>query len=170
MSRALTLSLGAIALVALIVLALFLYTRNTATHTSTDTLRLGEYGVELTLDGSLVGEAIREARQEEGIGTVVHVLSTRFTEDGTACPLGAFYTIEKDSVGDSATTWTEESLALWQAPQGEEPARVKQFTGFYLIFEPSETPCSEDEKLRADEAAARHALADALTTARYIQY
>jgi hypothetical protein len=162
------LSVVALVLLALLVAFIFLYPRESTLVS--ETLRLGEFGVELTLDESLIEETLREAREEEGLGTVVHVLSTRFMSGGTACPLGAFYTIDQNAIRDSATTWTEESLALWQAPQGAEPARVKQFTDFYLIFEPSEESCSDDESLESDEAAARRALGEALTTARYIQY
>lgn len=152
----------------LIGIAIFWYSRTTAS--GEETFRLGEFGVELTVSRALARDLSRTTARQEGVGDVVHITSSAFRSGDTACPLGVFYKIDKDSIASSQTSWTEETLEMWQAAQGEEPARVKQFTDFYLVFEPSDSTCTDDaDEITAEEEAKRN-LAGSLGTARYIQY
>lgn len=157
---------GIIAIVVLVVLAVaaFFYNARTGTDTQARTLNLNEFGVALDLPASL-SDVTYTAQTQEGIGTVLfaHALN---------CTLGAFYKIDKTARGgivETKTTWTKEKLETAQAPQGDSPAQVKEFTNFYLVFEPSQAACSSDQDRIAAESEKRTALWNALTTAHYMQ-
>ena len=112
------------------------------------TLNLAEYGVALEIPDTL-SDLTYAPRDESGAGpgTVLHM----YTKSG--CDLGAMYEIQKNAISKSKTTWTEETLEQFQLQQGNNPAQVKEFTDFYLVFEPNPDLCATDEKVKAEEAA-----------------
>ncbi len=128
------------------------------------TLNLTEFGIALDLPPSLDGLTYT-ARNEtpNGPGTVLHMM----TED--QCDIGAIYKIPTNAISKSGTTWTKETLEENMGPVGNNPARVKKFTDFYLVFEPSQAACSSDSEIVQQEAAQRLALWNSLVTARFMQ-
>lgn len=148
--------------------ALLTYGLNNRSHGSTArTLNLAEYGVALEIPATL-SKLHYVARDEStnGPGIILHM----YSGDGGGCDLGALYQIRKNEIASSKTTWTEQTLEQFSVPQGTKPAQVKEFTDFYLVFEPNPTLCATDEKEKAQEAAEQHDLWNALSTAHYMQY
>lgn len=127
------------------------------------TLNLAEYGVALTVPSSLDGLSY-EVREQESVGPILYMHTKK------NCEIGAFFQIRKDEVEASGTPWTEETLEQFQLMQGDKPAQVKEFTDFYLVFEPSVAPCAADEDEAEHEVKQRTDLWNALSTARYMSY
>ncbi len=155
-----------IVLIALVGIALLAYAfthRDSATD-ATQTLNLSEFGVALEVPKS-AGDVSYRATNENvsGPGTVLHMM----TED---CEVGIIYKIDKNAIAKSGTPWTEKTLEEFQSPVGETPARVKEFTGFYLVFEPSQEPCTSDATQAQKDTTRRLALWQSLNSARYITY
>ncbi len=148
-----------------LVIAGYLYLQSNKAESATRTFNLSEYGISLTIPTSLKKMTyVPRDESEKGPGTVLHM----FTENN--CELGALYQIRKDAVEKSNTTWTAETLEQFTSPQGVNPAQVKEFTDFYLVFEPTPTPCATDEKEIAKESKLRTDLWNALVSARFISY
>ncbi|MBP9757479.1 MAG: hypothetical protein KBD06_02675 [Candidatus Pacebacteria bacterium] len=144
-------------------LAYALYGR--ATVGAARTLNLNEFGVALEIPGTLSDLTYSPRDESEaGPGTVLHMYT------GSGCDLGAMYQIRKNAIAESNTTWTKETLEQFQIPQGDKPAQIKEFTDFYLVFEPNPDLCSTDEDERVEEAEKQKDLWNALTTAHFMQY
>lgn len=146
--------------IALVVYAVF---QRSAAIPSPRILNLSEYGVALEIPGSL--SDLTYAPHDEsakGPGTVLHMII------GTGCDIGAIYQIRKDSIAKSNTTWTQATLEQFALPQGTKPAQVKEFTDFYLVFEPNPNHCATDEAGIATETQKQIDFWNALVTARYM--
>lgn len=145
-------------------IALLGYSILNRTHSgAARTLNLTEYGVALELPGTL--SDLTYAPHDEtanGPGIVLHM------NTGTGCDLGAIYEIQKNAIDKSKTTWTKETLEKFTMEQGNTPAQVKEFTDFYLVFEPNPDRCATDEKEKVRELAKQRELWFALVTAHYM--
>ncbi len=127
------------------------------------TLNLSEFGIALEIPGTLRDLTYTTSDESGGgPGTVLHM---KIKE---TCEIGAFFEIQKNAIKNSGTTWTEESLEEFSMPAGANPARVKEFTDFYLVFEPSQEPCSSDADEAQRETEKRLALWNSLVTAHYM--
>jgi hypothetical protein len=129
--------------------------------TSTRTFNLSEFGVAITIPSSL-NDLEYSVRTQQGINTVLHMI----IED--SCEIGVFYKIEKDAIPASRTNWTKDSLAAAQGSVDGNPAQVKEFTDFYLAFEPSQATCSTKESDIETETKKRADLWNSLVTARFM--
>jgi hypothetical protein len=154
------------ALIVLIGVVLIVYAvmQRSSMATTPKTLNLAEFGIALTIPSSLRDVTYEAKDGSPGPATVLHMYV-----NGT-CEVGAFYEIQKNAVGKSGTPWSKETLEQFQVPMGQNPARVKEFTDFYLVFEPSQEACSSDTKQAEEEAQKRYDLWNALSTARYMSY
>lgn len=151
-------------IVGLVLLLYAFHERSTATRIPR-TLNLGELGVAIEIPGTLHDLTYTaEDDSAEGPGWVLHMYIER------TCELGSFYEIQKNAIATSGTTWTEKTLEQFQVPQGNTLSQVKEFTNFYLVFEPNNVPCATTESAVAEENKKRADLWNALTTAHYIQY
>lgn len=127
-----------------------------------DTFNLSEFGIALDIPSTLADITyVSQDESEKGPGIVLHTFT------GT-CELGAFYQIQKNAIPKSNTTWTEKTLEQFTAPQGNNPASVKEFTDSYLVFEPRPEPCATEEKEIAEETEQRLALWNSLVSAHYM--
>ena len=155
-----------IIVVVLVALALIVYAvsqRSNAT-TSARTYNLSEFGIAIDVPGTL-SDLTHEVKQINP--TPGTILEMRVDE---TCTIGAFYTVQKNALDASGNQWTEELLESAQFPSGGNPGRVKEFTDFYFVFEPSQAACSTNEADAEREAAKRLALWNSLVTARYMSY
>lgn len=125
---------------------------------------LAEFGVAIDIPATLSN--LSYVVQEPATGTG-QILNMRIND---TCTLGAFFQIQKDGIENSGSPWSETLLEQGQLPVGSEPARVKEFTDFYLVFEPSPDTCSTDERESARELEQKNALWNALVSARYMSY
>ncbi len=152
--------------VILIALALIVYSisERNDTPSTPRVFNLAEFGVAIDIPATL--SDLTYVVQQPAAGTG-QILNMRIND---TCTIGAFYQMQKNGVENSGTPWTEELLEAAQMPSGTDPARVKEFTDFYLVFEPSEQPCSTDTDAIALETEKRLALWNALITARYMSY
>lgn len=148
-----------VALAAVALVAFYVNTRSESTEPRT--YNLSEFGVALTVPSSL-NDLAHSARTQLGINTVLHMMVDE------SCEIGVFYQIQKNAIETSRTSWTEETLEAAQGERDGQPAQVKEFTDFYLVFEPSEAPCSENERAAEEEAARRMDLWNAVVTARFM--
>ena len=153
----------ALVFVALALIVYALGQRDNATS-SAHTFNLSEFGVAIDIPGSLSDLTYEVREPTPGPGKILYM------NVNGVCTIGALYQIKKNAIATSGTPWTEKQLEEAQIPTGNDPARVKEFTDFYLVFEPSEVACSSDEDEAAQEAEKRLALWNALVTARYMSY
>jgi hypothetical protein len=155
-----------VVVIVLVALALLIYAfTGRATMGAPRTLNLSEYGVALDVPGSLSDLTYSaNDESENGPGTVLHM----FTKSG--CNLAAIYQIKKNAIAESHTSWSEQTLEQFQMASGDKPAQVKEFTDFYLVFEPNPTLCATDEKGKAAESLQQLDLWNSLATAHYMQY
>lgn len=151
--------------IVLVGIALVVYAvsaRSTAVSTPR-TFNLSEFGIALTIPGTLNDLSyVARDESENGPGTLLHM----YIHD--TCEIGAFYEIQKNAIAESGTPWTKETLEQFAVPVGVNPARVKEFTDFYLVFEPSQEPCSSDTAQAERDTAKRLELWNSLMTARYM--
>ncbi len=152
--------LPAVVIVIGIALIAYALVRHTSMATSTRTLNLPVYGIALTVPGTL--NDITLTPREEKTGTVLH------SYIASGCDLGAFYQIKKDGIEQSGTSWTEATLKRFEFPTETSPAQVKEFTDFYLIFEPNPDTCATDEKGKTAETEQKLKLWNALVSAHYM--
>ncbi len=150
-------------LIALAVVAYALSQRTTVTPTA-HTYNLTEFGIALDIPASLDDLTYEVREPTPGPGKILYL------NVNGACTIGAVYQIQKNAIKQSGTPWTEKQLEDAQLPLGTEPARVKEFTDFYLVFEPSQDPCSADADKAAEESEKRLALWNAIVTAHYMSY
>lgn len=149
----------------LVGLALIIYALSQRTSLTGEphAFNLAEFGVALDIPASLSNLTyVARDESEKGPGIVLHMVIPN------NCVIAALYQIRKDAISESGTTWTKETLEQFSIPQGNNPASVKEFTDFYLIFEPSPTPCASDENEIAVENEKRLVLWNALVTAHYM--
>jgi len=125
------------------------------------TFNLGQFGIALTIPGSL-SELTTVAHMSTTTGQVLH------TYAGSECDLGALYEIQKSAIASSGTSWTKKTLEQFEVPQGSKPAQVKEFTDFYLVFEPNPDTCAKDASGQTMEKKKQLELWNALTTAHYM--
>ncbi len=149
-----------------IALALLVYTLTQLTDTapSARTFDLSEFGVAIDIPASLSDLTYEVREPTPGPGKILYM------QVSDACIIGALYQIQKNAIKSSGTPWTEKQLEEAQLPTGTEPARVKEFTDFYLVFEPSQAACATDADVAAEESEKRLALWNALVSARYMSY
>jgi hypothetical protein len=150
-------------LAGLALLVYAIYARKDAIATPR-TLNLSEFGVALTIPATLTDVSFVARTETDGPGTVLHAYVR------TSCEIGAFYEIQKNAISKSGTPWTKETLEQFEIPIGANPARVKEFTDFYLVFEPSQEPCTGDTAQETKDTAKRYDLWEALSTAHYMSY
>ncbi len=131
------------------------------------TFVIADLGVRLTRGDVLTAIELRPT-SVQSVGSTVRV-STRSTNSEQGCELGVFYKIPIDGVAQARTQWTVESLQAATESRDGVPAQVKQFADFYLVFEPSQATCSNEDDKKAIEAAERGALWAALSSAEVVE-
>ncbi len=160
------LAAGAIIIAIIALVSYFIFTRDDRGSTS-DSYRLREFGLEIT-----VPRELRDMQYIEQQGTLGQQLLMRSGDiesaGKSACDLGVFIKIPKDDI-PTDSVWTTEHLMEARGEIGGKPAQVKEFTDFYLVFEPSEAVCATGNNVGREQAE-RTALWQSLTSARYAQF
>jgi hypothetical protein len=99
-------------------------------------------------------------------GPVLWMTTESLQRVSPTCYLGVFYKIDKLALQDPETVWDEAALKKASRGDGAGPATVKEFTDHYLVFEPGQVACSDEEGLVVGEAAVRSSLMELVPTAR----
>ncbi|OGG47290.1 hypothetical protein A2671_00075 [Candidatus Kaiserbacteria bacterium RIFCSPHIGHO2_01_FULL_49_13] len=127
-------------------------------------LNLQEFAVRLHIPPEL--KQIRyETREVESIGPMLFVSDASLEDD--TCVLGVFFKINKAEVRSGAK-WNREALERAMVLENDRLPQVKEFTDFYLVFEPSQTACASDASDGELEKSHRALLWQSLTTAEYL--
>jgi hypothetical protein len=151
-------------IVAVVIIGVVLYGTQVSSPLNSEPQRfnLNEFGIAILVPGS-VDDLAYEPRTQNGVGTVLHM------KVENECEIGVFYKIEKNRIAQSRTSWTRETLQAAMVATDDKPAQVKEFTDFYLVFEPSQAACSSDADTIAREQKKRTDVWSAVTTAQFMQ-
>ncbi len=146
--------LGALALVV---------TRDTPVTGQAKTVRLMELGVQIDVPAS-ISDLTYEPRTSRERGAVLRMMISE------SCELGAIFSVAKKPDALKAAGYTSETIAAATQYTGDTPPRAKEFTDFYIVFEPSQSTCTSDAQENEAEAKKRSDLQNALTTAQFIRF
>ena len=125
---------------------------------------LDTFGIALPLPQDLSDiRAVAADESAKGPGTVYHLYA------GDGCDLAAIYEIKKNAIAKSNTTWTEATLNQFAFSIGDKPPQVKEFTDFYLVFEPNPKMCAADDKGKQLESKQQGEIWGAISGAHYMQ-